>query len=393
RAVNYRLRDWCISRQRYWGAPIPIVYCDECGIQAVPEEELPVLLPRDVTFRPDGQSPLKFHEGFLNATCPRCGGKARRETDTMDTFVCSSWYYLRFASPHESDAPFNRAAVDYWLPVDKYVGGVEHAVMHLYYARFITKVLYDQGHVGFKEPFKSLFTQGMLYKDGAKMSKSKGNVVSPDEICDRYGADTGRVFILFIGPPQQDAEWSDQGVEGAFRFLNRVWRLVAGRADVYDPEWARRLEEADAVPALRRKTHQTVRKVTDDIRRRMRFNTAISAAMELVNEMDAFARENDLDEPSARAVYSEAMEKITLLLSPFAPHLADELWARLGKQGSTYTQAWPTFDPEVAREEEIEVVVQINGKVRDRLQVSADRRWDARGDHQGVGGGRRRGAS
>jgi leucyl-tRNA synthetase len=377
RAVNYRLRDWCISRQRYWGAPIPIVYCERCGIQPVPEAELPVLLPRDVTFRPDGQSPLKFHEGFLQATCPECGGAARRETDTMDTFVCSSWYYLRFASPHEAEVPFDRAAVDYWLPVDKYVGGVEHAVMHLYYARFITKALYDQGHVGFTEPFRSLFTQGMLYKDGAKMSKSKGNVVSPDEICEKYGADTGRVFILFMGPPEQDAEWSDQGVEGAFRFLNRVWRFVAERADVYDPEWAAKLEGSDEVPALRRKTHQTVRKVTDDIERRMHFNTAVSALMELANEMDDFARGDGLEDAHGRAAYSEAMEKLALILSPFAPHLADELWSRLGKQGTTYTQPWPSFDPEIAAEEQIEVVVQINGKVRERLTVPATIEDDA----------------
>ena len=373
RAVNYRLRDWCISRQRYWGAPIPMVYCDACGFVPVAEQDLPVVLPLDVEMRKDGQSPLKFDEEFLRTACPQCGGPGRRETDTMDTFVDSSWYFLRYTSPDAQDVPFRRQAADYWLPVDKYVGGIEHAIMHLFYARFITKVLYDQGHIGFDEPFTSLFTQGMLYKDGAKMSKSKGNVVPSDVICDEYGADTGRLFILFTGPPELDAEWSDQGVEGAHRFLGRVWRLLTGQAELWTPHWRQALGAAQvdaAAQALRRKTHQTIRKITTDIEQRMHFNTAISAAMELVNDLHAYAaaRGNGAPDPA----YSEAVENLLLMLSPFAPHIADELWERLGKAGSLYEATWPTFDPEVAREEQIEVVVQVNGKVRDRLTVPAD---------------------
>jgi len=374
RAINYRLRDWCISRQRYWGAPIPIVYCDACGTVPVPEGDLPVLLPTDVQFRDDGQSPLCFHEEFLHTTCPTCGGPARRETDTMDTFVCSSWYYLRFASPRRTEVAFDRAAVDYWLPVDKYVGGVEHAVMHLLYARFITKVLHDRGLLSFDEPFANLFTQGMLCKDGAKMSKSKGNVVTPDEICERYGADTGRVFILFIGPPEQDAEWSDQQVGGAHRFLSRLWRLVASNGDTFVPEWREKLGDGDAVErvlALRRKTHQTIQGVTSDIERRMHLNTAVSKIMELVNEMQLFSQRTP-DSEAAAAALSEAMESAILMLSPFAPHLADELWRIIGRDGSTYSARWPSFDAQMTQEEQITVVVQVNGKLRDRLALAAD---------------------
>ncbi len=374
RALNYRLRDWCISRQRYWGAPIPIVYCDACGIVPVPESDLPIELPLDVELRADRQSPLLFHHEFLHTTCPKCGGAARRETDTMDTFVCSSWYYLRFASPERDDVSFARDAVEYWLPVDKYVGGVEHAVMHLLYARFITKVLHDHGLLSFDEPFANLFTQGMLYKDGAKMSKSRGNVVTPDEICDRYGADTGRVFILFIGPPEQDAEWSDQQVEGAHRFLTRFWRLFTSNSAAFVPEWRAKLSDGsgdERLLALRRKTHQTMRGVTTDIERRMRLNTAVSKIMELVNEMQLFSRQMGNSE-QAGAALSEAMECAVLLLSPFAPHLADELWRTIGKEGSTHSAEWPSFDAEIAKEEQITLVVQVNGKVRDRVMVAAD---------------------
>ncbi len=377
RAVNYRLRDWCVSRQRYWGAPIPIVYCDKCGMVPVPEEQLPVLLPLDVDFRPGGESPLARHEGFVGTTCPRCGGAARRETDTMDTFVCSSWYYLRYASPHCDTAPFRKEDVNYWLPVDKYVGGVEHAILHLFYSRFVTKVLHDQGRLEFVEPFRNLFTQGMICHRTAegkleKMSKSKGNVVTPDEINATYGADTGRAFILFVGPPDQDAEWSDQGVEGCYRFLNRVWRLVQRHREDYDPDWRERLEGLDdASRSIRRKTHQTIRRVTEDIGERMHFNTAISAIMELVNEVLPFAEQGVGERGARRAAFSEALEHMVVLLSPFAPHLADELWESLGHEGFLYRHPWPAYDAEIARQDEITVVVQVNGKVRDRMTVAA----------------------
>ncbi|MFQ6133159.1 MAG: class I tRNA ligase family protein, partial [Armatimonadota bacterium] len=290
----------------------------------------------------------------------------------MDTFMCSNWYFLRYTSPEAEDAPFSREAADYWLPVDKYVGGVEHAIMHLFYARFATKVLYDRGHIGFAEPFSSLFTQGMLCKDGAKMSKSKGNVVPSDEICDKYGADTGRLFILFTGPPELDAEWSDQGVEGAHRFLGRIWRLLTGNGELWLPEWREAIgaEQSEAAKGLRRKTHQTIKKITTDIEERLHFNTAISAAMELVNDMYAYVAARDDGGPDA--AYSEAVENLLVMLSPFAPHIADELWERLGKSGSLYEATWPAFDPEIAREEQIEVPVQVNGKLRDRLTVPAD---------------------
>lgn len=373
RTVNYRLRDWCISRQRYWGAPIPIVYCDSCGTVPVPEEDLPVLLPTDVSLTGRGASPLATSAEFVDTTCPKCGGEAHRETDTMDTFVDSSWYFLRFASPDAADVPFRRAEVDYWLPVDKYVGGIEHAVMHLFYARFITKVLADQGRIGFVEPFRNLFTQGMIYKDGAKMSKSKGNVVTPDEIIARYGADTGRLFILFVGPPEQDAEWSDQGVEGSFRFLGRVWRLVTDNADAFVPDWHERIGDTPATDerrALRRKVHQTLRRVTDDIGQRMHFNTAVAALMELINTLGPFraGRPERMDDGD-RVVFSEAMQMLALVLSPMAPHISDELCERLGLPVPCLLQPWPEFDPELAAEEEVTVVVQVNGKVRDRLQV------------------------
>jgi leucyl-tRNA synthetase len=374
RAVNYRLRDWLVSRQRYWGTPIPIVYCDRCGTVPVPEEELPVLLPEVADYTPGGRSPLENAVEWVNTTCPQCKGPARREVDTLATFVDSSWYFLRYPSPHYDQGPFDPAEVEYWLPVDKYVGGIEHAVQHLLYARFITKVLYDLGYVSVQEPFRELFTQGMIYKDGAKMSKSLGNVVSTDYICDRYGADTGRTFILFVGPPEQDAEWSDQGVEGVFRFLNRVWRLILGRRDLYMADWRAHLpaleELTDAQRAMRRKTHQTIRAVTEDIET-MHLNTAVSALMELTSELQAFADAVSGGGEVAKAVFSEAAEHLVLLLSPFAPHLADELWQRLGHERTTWEESWPTYDEAVAARETITIVVQVNGKVRDRLQVPA----------------------
>lgn len=374
RAVNYRVRDWLVSRQRLWGTPIPMVYCDCCGVVPVPEDQLPVLLPEVADYTPGGRSPLANAEEWVNTTCPECGGPARREVDTLATFVDSSWYYLRYPNPHYEEGPFDPVEVEYWLPVDKYVGGIEHATLHLLYARFVTKVLYDLGHVGFTEPFTELFTQGMIYKDGAKMSKSLGNVVTPESIGDRYGADTGRTFILFVGPPDQDAEWSDQGVEGVFRFLNRVWRAVNGHQKLYMEDWRARIPAMDclneAERSLRRKTHQTIRDVTEDIDT-MHLNTAVSSLMELTNELVPFADALGADEEVTRAVYSEAVESLVLLLSPFAPHLCDELWERLGHMGTTWEAQWPVHEDAIAAAETITVVIQINGKVRDKVEVPA----------------------
>jgi leucyl-tRNA synthetase len=316
--VTYRLRDWLISRQRYWGAPIPIIYCDVCGVVPVPEEDLPVLLPMNVEFKPTGRSPLAECPDFVNTTCPVCGGPGKRETDTMDTFMCSSWYYYRYTSPRETEGPWDKAKVDYWLAVDQYIGGVEHAILHLLYSRFFTKVLYDLGLVSNQEPFTNLLTQGMVLKDGAKMSKSKGNVVSPEDIISRYGADTARMFILFAAPPERDLEWSDQGVEGCFRFLNRVWRLVEPLEQT--------LKNAPGRPAanlvginreMRRITHKTIKKVTEDISARYNFNTAVSAIMELVNALYQF---KEVPEPDRDpAVLKEAVDSLLLMLAPFAP--------------------------------------------------------------------------
>ncbi|MDI3328062.1 MAG: leucine--tRNA ligase [Alicyclobacillaceae bacterium] len=363
-AVSYRIRDWLISRQRYWGAPIPIVYCDSCGTVPVPEDQLPVLLPEDVSFAPGTVSPLATNEEFVHTRCPQCGGPARRETDTMDTFMCSSWYYFRYASPKETTRPFDPAAVEKWLPVDDYIGGIEHAVLHLLYSRFFTKVLYDAGWVSFQEPFRHLLTQGMVIKEGAKMSKSKGNVVSPDEIIDRYGADTARLFILFAAPPDRDLEWSDQGVEGSHRFLHRLWRLVQQNRHVFsappgDPE-------RPEAKALRRKIHQTVKKVTEDFAERYAFNTGISAVMELVNAVYAYPEDGD---PATKA---EAIRTAVILLAPAAPHLAEELWEMMGGQGSVHQQPWPAYDPAELVSEEVEYAVQVNGRVRDRIVVAAD---------------------
>lgn len=370
--TTYRLRDWLISRQRYWGTPIPIIYCDKCGIVPVPYEDLPVRLPTDVEFTGKGESPLTTSQEFMSTKCPKCGAMARRETDTMATWIDSSWYFLRYTSPKEENAPFDTEAANYWLPVDQYVGGIEHAVLHLLYSRFFTKVIKDMGLINFDEPFTRLFTQGMIYKDGYKMSKSRGNVVSPDYICERYGADTGRMFILFIGPPDQDAEWNDQGIEGVFRFLNRLWRFYDANIELFSPEWRKSIDTVELTSqdrAMRRKTHQTIKKLTSDIER-FHFNTAVSAFMEMMNELSAF-RENGFsaDKASSIAVLSEAMETLALTLSPFVPHIADELWSRLGKPGFTYTSSWPVFDEEIARDEEITIVIQINGKVRERIQA------------------------
>lgn len=365
--VNFRLRDWLISRQRYWGAPIPIIYCDKCGTVPVPEEQLPVVLPDDVEFKPTGQSPLAECPSFLNTTCPTCGGPAKRETDTMDTFICSSWYFLRYCSPHAAEVAFERAAVDYWMPVEQYIGGVEHAILHLLYSRFFAKVLYDAGLVGFEEPFTNLLTQGMVLKDGAKMSKSKGNVVSPEEIVAKYGADTARLFILFAAPPERDLEWSDQGVEGAFRFLNRVWRLVYNYVSGLD-DTAHVEEMSPADREMRRITHVTIKRVTDDISQRFNFNTAISAIMEMVNALYQY---RDKNEKRNSAVEAEAMNSLVLLLAPFAPHIAEELWHELGFTDSVHTQPWPKYDPAATVQDEVEIVIQVNGKVKERMMAPA----------------------
>ena len=367
--VSYRLRDWLISRQRYWGAPIPIIYCDRCGTVPVPESDLPVKLPLDVELTGGRVPTLAHYSSFINTSCPQCGGAARRETDTMDTFICSSWYFLRYADPHNETVPFDPEKANYWMPVDQYIGGIEHAVLHLLYARFFTKVLHDAGLVEAVEPFSRLLAQGMVYKDGAKMSKSKGNVVSPDEIVQRYGADTGRLFILFAAPPEKDLEWSDQGVEGCHRFLRRVWRLVHECAEQLKEEGAA-AEAGKAEKELRGAVHGTIKKVTADIQERFNFNTAISAIMELVNAISAYRQ---AAEPMRqhRPLLREALESLVLLLAPFAPHLAEECWHLLGHKESVHRQSWPAYDPQLLLVDEVEVVVQINGKVRAKLLLPA----------------------
>ena len=371
--ISYRLRDWLISRQRYWGAPIPIVYCEQCGIVPVPEKDLPVKLPLDVELSGKRVPGLSHYSSFIETSCPQCAGKARRETDTMDTFICSSWYYLRYTSPGFQDGPFSQEAANYWMPVDQYIGGIEHAVLHLLYARFMTKVLYDAKLVQFKEPFTRLLAQGMVYKDGAKMSKSKGNVITPDEIIKKYGADTSRLFILFAAPPEKDLDWSDQGVEGCYRFLRRVWRLIEECSAQYSGS-------AGNIPgdnfserelALRRSTHAAIKKVTHDIRERFNFNTAISAIMELVNAVYAY-RQSSEDCKQKRFVLDEALVNIVLLIAPFAPHVAEEAWQLLGGKESVHRQSWPQYNPDLLVEDLVEVVVQINGKIRGRLIVSTE---------------------
>ncbi len=366
-AVTYRLRDWLISRQRYWGCPIPIVYCDGCGAVPVPKEELPVLLPEDVTF--DGKrNPLTTSESFVQTTCPSCGGPARRETDTMDTFIDSSWYFFRYADAKNDRLPFDPERIREWLPVDEYIGGIEHAVLHLLYSRFFTKVLYDAGLVHVDEPFTSLLTQGRVLMDGAKMSKSKGNTVSPLEIIERYGADTARLFILFAAPPERDLEWSDSGVEGCYRFLGRVFRAVMDNEELFRNRPEARPEKGPARDLYRR-IHRTIKKVTEDVGERYHFNTAISAIMELMNAI------NEYPEDADRGTLAEALETAVILLAPFVPHLTEELWRAMGHETSVHEQPWPSYDPEMLVEEEVEMAVQINGRVRDKLvvPVTADR--------------------
>lgn len=363
--TNFRLRDWLISRQRYWGAPIPVIYCEDCGTVPVDEKDLPVLLPEDVEFTGQGESPLTTSKSFRHAPCPKCGKMGTRDMDTMDTFVCSSWYYLRYCDPHNDKSPFDKAKTDYWMNVDQYIGGVEHAILHLLYARFLTKALHDLGYVSCDEPFENLLTQGMVLKDGTKMSKSLGNVVSPEEIIDKYGADTARLFILFAAPPERDLEWSDKAVEGSYRFLNRVFRFIDDNKDKIS------LDAKYDVPALtsedkklRYTLNYSIKKITDDISIRFNFNTAISSVMELVNALYAYTGTND-------ALVSEVCKKMIIMLAPFVPHITEELWQMIGGSGSVHSQKWPEFDESALVKDEIEIVIQINGKVKDKMVISS----------------------
>jgi len=370
--TTYRLRDWGISRQRYWGTPIPMIHCGVCGIQPVPEHDLPVVLPPDAKPDKSGRSPLHFLESFYKTTCPSCGGEAKRETDTMDTFVESSWYFTRYACPDYTTGPLDRTRVDHWLPVDQYIGGVEHAILHLLYARFFTKVLRDLNYISVGEPFKNLLTQGMVIKDGAKMSKSKGNVVDPNELIEEYGADTVRLFSLFAAPPERDLDWSNKGVEGASRFLNRVYRFVESNKELLNSAPAKLPSDLDEKSrSLHRKTHQTIRKVTLDLENDFHFNTAISAVMELVNLMLSLVSD-ETDHEIIPAVTKEAVDSTLLLLSPMTPHFCSELWEISGHEEHLEQHSWPSFNPESAKEDEITVVLQVNGKVRSRLSVSPE---------------------
>ena len=368
--ITYRLRDWGISRQRYWGAPIPIIYCEKCGAQPVPEDQLPVVLPGADT--PDGaHAPLHQQEDFYTTTCPKCGDSARRETDTMDTFVESSWYFARYTSPRNEQAPLDKKAAAYWLSVDQYIGGVEHAILHLLYSRFFTRVLRDLGYLEIDEPFTNLLTQGMVIKDGAKMSKSKGNVVDPSELIEKYGADTTRLFSLFAAPPERDLEWNAQGVDGSSRFLNRVYRLIHQHLDCFNENTAPDISSLDTKNSqLYRKTHQTIARVTDSIEKNFHFNTAISAVMELINQISASA--DDPKNALESAVIREALETTIRLLFPMVPHFCAEMWQLTGHDTVLDNMAWPEVNTEAAREEEVTIVIQVNGKVRSRIQAVAD---------------------
>jgi leucyl-tRNA synthetase len=368
--VNFRLRDWGISRQRYWGAPIPMVHCEKCGTVPVKIEDLPVILPEDIEISGSGISPIAQAESFINTNCPICNGKAKRETDTMDTFVESSWYFIRYSSPNHHDKPFDTSEVDYWMPVDQYIGGIEHAILHLLYARFYTMVLRDLGFIDISEPFEKLLTQGMVIKDGAKMSKSKGNVVDPEELINNYGADATRLFCLFAAPPEKDMDWSDKGIEGAFRFLGRLWRLVIdSKQDLFSAQ-----SKTDVPPqsmkSLKTKTHQTIKKVTDDIDKRFRFNTAIAAMMELVNEI--YKVKDSASDSEDFSVIKEAVEALVIMLSPFVPHITEELWQILGNEDMLYDISWPNFDPRWYEQAEATVAVQVNGKLRATIQLPKD---------------------
>jgi leucyl-tRNA synthetase len=374
--INFRLRDWLISRQRYWGAPIPMVYCADCGVVPEKEENLPILLPTDVEFKAEGESPLKSSEAFMNCSCPNCGKPATRESDTMDTFVDSSWYYLRYLSAQDSTQAVDSAISNKWMPVDQYIGGIEHAILHLLYARFFTKAIKDLGLIDFDEPFKHLFTQGMICKKGPdgnlyKMSKSKGNVVSPEELLKKYGADTVRLYTLFIGPPEKEAEWQDSGVEGASRFLKRIWRRVALNTALLQEVKGRPVDlttMADDERDLYRKTNETIQQITRGLDGAFTFNTAIAAIMELMNAIDQL-KVSDESSESAKIVYRDAVENVILLISPFAPHIAEELWVALGHEAGIMNAEWPTVNEEALKRDEIDMVVQVNGKVRDKIKV------------------------
>ncbi len=373
--VQFRLKDWGVSRQRYWGTPIPIVYCETCGAQPVPYEDLPIELPQVTEFQGRGASPLAQVREFVETSCPGCDGPARRETDTMDTFVDSSWYFYRYCDPHNASAPFDTEKVRYWAPIDFYSGGVEHAILHLIYSRFFCRVFADLGLVDHAEPFTRLLTQGMVLRHGAVMSKSKGNVVDPDEMLATYGADALRLYEMFVAPPEKEIEWTDAGLEGSARFLGRVWRLVVSVADalvVAEGVDAHTTELPDRARALRRKTHQTIRRVSQDIDPRVHLNTAISALMELVNELYGYREAEAETTPTSLAVQREAVEALVLMLSPFTPHLSEELWETLGHADGVVAAGWPTFDPDVARAAELVVPVQVNGRVRSRLTVDAE---------------------
>lgn len=367
KTINYKLRDWLVSRQRYWGTPIPMIFCDDCGWVPEKEENLPVLLPEDVEFTGKGESPLTTSKSFVECSCPKCGGKARRETDTMDTFLDSSWYFLRFCDPHNDEKIFEKKKVDYWMNVDQYIGGVEHAILHLMYARFFEMALSDMGLVTAEEPFKNLLTQGMVNKYGKKMSKSLGNVVSPEEIIEKYGADTARLFILFAAPPEKELDWSDEGVEGSYRFLNRVWRLIR--------EFKEKVDNSDGAiniksvndKKLNSKLNATIKKVTDDIEKRFNFNTAISSIMELVNELYKYKQGEDLNTP----LLEDAITKLVTLLSPFTPHICEEMWHELGKEESLIGVRWPDYDESALVDDVKTIVIQINGKLKERLSLPA----------------------
>jgi leucyl-tRNA synthetase len=368
--VQYRLKDWGISRQRYWGTPIPMIHCPVDGVVPVPESDLPVALPKIAQFTGRGDSPLAQVTEFVNVSCPKCGGAARRETDTMDTFVDSSWYFYRFADAHNATLPFDPAKVAYWCPVDFYSGGVEHAILHLIYSRFFARVFRDLGMVNHAEPFSHLLTQGMVLKDGAVMSKSKGNVVDPDSMTRRVGADALRLYVMFVAPPEKEVEWTDSGLDGSFRWLARVWRIAHHWIDApAGPIEADRLSDSER--AIRRKTHDTIRRVTADIDVRKQLNTAVSAMMELVNDLYAFTDRQQHDpSPQAGAVVREAIDALTVMLSPFAPHTAEELWEQYGHEGSLSKAEWPVFDAQIAQADEIVIPVQVNGKLRSRVTAS-----------------------
>ncbi len=368
--VTYRLKDWLISRQRYWGTPIPVVYCPTDGMQPVPDDQLPVVLPPDAPFTGEGGNPLEKVPAFVEGACPKCGGKARRETDTMDTFVDSSWYFYRYLSPHKSDGPFDKDAARYWFPIDLYVGGIEHAILHLVYSRFWTKVMRDLALIALDEPVTRLFPQGMVHKDGEIMSKSKGNTVAPDDVIAEYGADTLRLYVLFAAPPELSMDWTETGIEGPHRFLNRVWRLVDRHAEAFAKEPRGPLPADLTGPAreLRRKTHQAIARVTADIEERIHLNTAVAALMELVNEI--YRLEPEVAKGKDQAVPREAIETLVLLLNPFTPHVCEEMWERLGNQGGLVRASWPVFDAEAAREDSVELAVQVNGKVRGHVTIA-----------------------